>query len=128
MGKEMPGSLVQKELKDLYSASYSERIGKDKIVNSVKMYLSIRKISEENDYSAVAFSCWPKLMPLEGMSGCLINALLNNTGIPAGCEADVLSTVSMLLLKILTGSSTVLMDLPKFDVKDNSLLLRHFTL
>ena len=125
MSEEMPESLVQKELKDLYSASYSERIGKDKIVNSVKMFLSIRKISEENDYSAVAFSCWPKLMPLEGMSGCLINALLNNTGIPAGCEADVLGTVSMLLLKILTGSSTVLMDLPKFDVKDNSLMLWH---
>ncbi len=47
-------------------------------------------------------------------------------GIPAGCEADVLGTVSMLILHLLSGrQSTVLMDLPKFDVEDNTLMLWH---
>jgi L-fucose isomerase-like protein len=64
-------------------------------------------------------------MPLEGMSGCLVNALLNSSGIVAGCEADVLSTVSMLALKHFTGKSTALMDLPKFDTADESLMLWH---
>ena len=59
------------------------------------MFLAIQRIVEENGYAAVALSCWPKLMPKKGMSGCLINALLNNLKIPAGCEADVLGTVSM---------------------------------
>lgn len=125
MSEEMPDDLVQKELKDLRSSTTSERIGDDKILKSVKMFLAIKKVCEENDYSAVAFSCWPKLMPLEGMSGCLINAMLNNIGMPAGCEADVLSTASMLFLKAVTGSATVTMDLSKFDVSDNSLMLWH---
>ena len=89
------------------------------------MYLAIKKIADENDYSAVAFSCWPKLMPLKGMSGCLVNALLNNSGLVAGCEADVLSTVSMLALRNFADTCTALMDLPKFDTGDNSLLLWH---
>jgi L-fucose isomerase-like protein len=125
MGEEMPRKQVQEELKKLGSATTAERISAGKIEDSVRMYLAIKSISEENEYSAVAFSCWPKLMPLKGMTGCLINALLNNTGIVAGCEADVLSTVSMLTMKYFTGSSTVLMDLPKFDANDNSLMLWH---
>jgi L-fucose isomerase-like protein len=100
-------------------------IGVSKIEDSVRMYLAIRDICEHEDYRAVAFSCWPKLMPLKGMTGCLVNALLNNAGYPAGCEADVLSTVSMLLLHYLTGKSTVVMDLPSFDTGDNTLQLWH---
>ncbi len=125
LAEKMPEDQVRKELAAISSTCRKQRIGDDKIKDSVKMFLAVRKIAAEQDYSAVAFSCWPKLMPLKGMSGCLVNALLNNAGIPAGCEADVLGTVSMLVLKLLTGQSTVLMDLPKFDLNDNTLLLWH---
>jgi len=125
MGEKMPEKTVTDTLKKLDASTKSRRISRSKIEDSVRMFLSIKKICEENGYSAVAFSCWPKLMPLEGMTGCLINAMLNNEGIVAGCEADTLSTVSMLTLKYLAGTSTVLMDLPKFDTDDNSLMLWH---
>lgn len=64
-------------------------------------------------------------MPLKEMTGCLINSRLNSFGIAAGCEADVLSTISMMILRDLTGKIVALMDLPKFDDKDDSLLLWH---
>ncbi len=97
----------------------------DKIVESVKMYLTIKNICDENNYVAVAFSCWPKLMPVKEMTGCLVNSLLNSYGIVTRCEADVLGTISMLILKLLTNQVVALMDLPKFDESDNSLLLWH---
>ena len=126
MGEKIPKSLVEHELDDLRSKTTSDRIGESKIVDSVRMYLAVKQICEEQGYSACAFSCWPKLMPLKGMSGCLVNALLNNAGIAAGCEADVLGTVSMLALRIFSsGQSVVLMDLPKFDFSDNTLMLWH---
>ena len=59
------------------------------------------------------------------MVGCLINSRLNSTGIVAGCEADVLSTISMLILKFITKKVVAVMDLPKFDESDDSLLLWH---
>ena len=125
MGAEMPEDLVADELETLNSQTTSTRIGKDKIELSVRMYCAIRNLCEAQEYDAVAFSCWPKLMPLKGMSGCLVNAMLNNAGIVAGCEADVLSTVSMLALHYLSGSTTVLMDMSRFDMQDNTLMMWH---
>jgi L-fucose isomerase-like protein len=125
MGEEIDNELVEKKVLDITSHSKISRVGMDKITDSVKMYFAIKKLCNENDYSAVAFSCWPKLMPLKEMSGCLVNSLLNSDGIAAGCEADVLSTISMLILSHLSQDITAVMDLPKFDDKDNSLLLWH---
>jgi hypothetical protein len=123
---EVPEKLVQEELQRLAGATTRQRIGEDKILDSVKIFLAVKKICEENEYNAVAFSCQTKLMARKGMSGCLIEALLNNIGIPSGCEADILGTVSMLILHLLSDrQSTVLMDLPSFDIQDNSLMLWH---
>lgn len=125
LGEKVSDNDVRAELASLEAASRRQRIGDDKIRDAVKMFLATKRLVEENEYAAVALSCWPKLMPQKGMSGCLINALLNNLKIPAGCEADVLGTVSMLILKYLAGKTTALMDLPKFDMADNSLMLWH---
>ena len=64
-------------------------------------------------------------MPLKEMVGCLTNSLLNSDGIAAGCEADVLGTISMIVLQDLTKEVVALMDLAKFDERDDSLLLWH---
>ncbi|MGQ9616655.1 MAG: hypothetical protein ACUVWJ_09705 [Spirochaetota bacterium] len=125
MADTLPSILVEEELKKVDARINPGKIDRKKIIDSVRMYLVIKKICEENEYKAVAFSCWPKLMPFKGMTGCLINALLNNDDIVAGCEADVLGTISMLVLKYLAGENTVLMDMPKFDIGDNSLMLWH---
>ncbi|TFG59220.1 MAG: hypothetical protein E4H36_14220 [Spirochaetales bacterium] len=124
-GEKVSDSDIKHELDMLDECCRKERIGEDKIKDAVKMFTVVKRLAGDNGFSAVAFSCWPKLMPLKGMSGCLINAMLNDIGIPAGCEGDVPGTVSMLILHLLTQQSTVLMDLPKFDTADNSLLLWH---
>jgi hypothetical protein len=116
---------AQAELAKLEKSCRRQRIGEDKVRDAVKMFLATKRIVEENGYAAVTLSCWPKLMPKKGMSGCLINALLNNLKIPAGCEGDVLGAVSMLILRLLSDQTTVLMDLPKFDMADNSLMIWH---
>jgi L-fucose isomerase-like protein len=125
MSEKIPPKEFENELRKVKSSCKISRVSEDKIADSVRMYLAIKKISEENDYSAIAFSCWPKLMPLKEMVGCVVNSLLNSAGIVAGCEADVLGTISMLILRKLTGKVVALMDLPKFDEKDESLLLWH---
>jgi len=124
LGEEVPADLIAQEMDNIKSCKIS-RVSKDKVVDSIKMYLAIRKICKEEDYKAVALSCWPKLMPIKEMVGCLINSRLNSAGIVAGCEADVLSTVSMLVLRNLTDKIIALMDLPKFDETDDSLMLWH---
>jgi len=125
LGEEIDKNIVDQKVTEITSKAKIGRVGIDKIVDSVKMYFAIKKISEQNDYSAIAFSCWPKLMPLKEMCGCTVNSLLNSDGLVAGCEADVLGTASMLILKYLSGKTTGIMELPKLDDKDDSLLLWH---
>ena len=125
LGDKMPASEIEKVFKAVTSSAKISRVSEEKVRDSVKMYLAIKKICDENNYSAVAFSCWPKLMPLKEMVGCLTNSLLNSDGIAAGCEADIMGTISMLVLQKLTGVPVALMDLAKFDEKDQSLLLWH---
>jgi len=125
MAEAMPDKEAAAELEKIDRSCAKQRISDEKIRSSVKMALAVRTLAERNDWSAVAFSCWPKLMPKKGMSGCLVNALLNNGMLPGGCEADVGGTVSMLVLKLLSDQTTVLMDLPRFDTADDSLMIWH---
>jgi L-fucose isomerase-like protein len=125
LGDKMPAAEVDKVLDRVKASSKISRVSEEKVRDSVKMYLAIQKVAKENNYRAVAFSCWPKLMPLKEMVGCLTNSLLNSDGIAAGCEADVLGTISMIVLQDLTKEVVALMDLAKFDERDDSLLLWH---
>ena len=125
LGEKISPAQVESEFKKLMGAVKIGKSAEEKIRYSVQMFLAIEKVVKENNYSAVAFSCWPKLMPLKEMVGCLVNSMLNSIGVPGGCEADVLSTISMMVLSSLTKKPVATMDLPRFDEKDNSLLLWH---
>ena len=113
------------ELQRIDAAGAVHAMGEGKIRYAVKLGVAVRKLAEDNGWSAVAFSCAPKLMTLKGTIGCMVNSILNDSLVPGGCEADVGGTVSMLVLRLLSGRSTVLMDLPRFDVTDNSLMIWH---
>jgi L-fucose isomerase-like protein len=125
LGEKISPAEVDAEYKKLMSAVKIGKASEEKIRYSVQMFLAINKVAKENDYSAIAFSCWPKLMPKKEMVGCLVNSMLNSIGLPGGCEADVLSTISMMVLSSMTNKPVATMDLPKFDEKDDSLLLWH---
>ncbi|MBC8390918.1 MAG: hypothetical protein H8E13_23070 [Actinobacteria bacterium] len=117
--------LVKAEVDRIYSACSKIRVDDIKIIDSVKLYLAIKKICKENNFKAVALSCLPKIRVLKNMVTCLTNSLLDSIGIPSACEGDILSAISMLILNILSGKPTAVMDLPAFDGKDNSILLWH---
>ncbi len=102
-----------------------DRVSKEKIVLSVKIFHVIKDLCIKNQYQAVSFSCFPKLGEIKDLLGCVVNSLLNSHGIPTGCEADTLGTISMLVLNYLTGREVALMDLPVFDTEDETLLLWH---
>src|SRR5208337_4696559 len=69
LAEKMPDAEAAAELETIDRTCARQRIGNDKIRSSVKMALAVKKLSAEHDWDAVAFSCWPKLMPLKGMSG-----------------------------------------------------------
>ncbi len=125
MAKKMKGKAVDREVENIRSLCSKIRVDDSKIINSAKTFLAVKKICEEKGFHAVGFSCWPKIWEFDNLAACLSISLLNSAGIPASCEGDVLSAISMLIMKYLSGEATALMDFPKFDDTDDSLLLWH---
>lgn len=62
----------------------------------------IEKLAKKENYSGIALSCFD-LLSQTGQTGCLALANLNNSGVPAACEGDLPSLLTMLLLSALSG-------------------------
>ncbi|MEI7615222.1 MAG: hypothetical protein WCJ54_00805 [Actinomycetota bacterium] len=124
-GEKIDKKLVKEVMDKIYSNCAKITVTEDKILDSAKLYLATKEICEENNFKAVAFSCWPKLADFKNLRSCLVNSLLGLDGIPSSCEGDMLSAISMLILKEISGKAAAVMDFPAFDEEDESILLWH---
>jgi len=124
-GQKIDEKSVKSEVARVYCSCREVKFEKSKVEDAVRIYLATKKICEENNFKAVAFDCAGKLIRLKNIIACLSNSLLNSAGITAGCEGDVLSTISSLILNMVSGIPATVSDLPAFDDEDNSILLWH---
>lgn len=92
---------------------------------NARFALAYERFVREKGYDAVAVSCWPKFQDDYLFSVCAVIGELNDKGIIAGCEGDLTSTISMLLLHYLSEDVTMLMDLSAMDADDDSVLMWH---
>jgi len=88
---------------------------------SIKAYLAMRKLVEENGLTGLATECYPGLMG----QVCLPHSLLSEEGVVAACEGDINSAVAMLMLFELTGLPVHNTDLLAAYKEDGSLVLSH---
>lgn len=76
-------------------------VDSEDVLEAFKLYLALKKVLEEEGYSGVGVDCL--LKPFYSKAGkpihpCLAFSLLSDEGIACGCEGDVLSIATMLLL------------------------------
>lgn len=108
------------------SCGYADEAARRTLLVAARVYLAYRAFIDENRYDAVAISCWPKFQDDFQYSVCSVIGQLNDEGTVAACEGDLLSAVSMLALRYLSGEDIpTLMDLSAFDEEDESVLLWH---
>jgi L-fucose isomerase-like protein len=81
---------------------------------------------EHHRLDAVAVRCFDFLTELS-TSGCVALAHLNDTGVVAGCEGDVASTVGMLLVRNLLDQPCWIANPAEIDATNNRMLLAHCT-
>ncbi|MCL5771177.1 MAG: hypothetical protein M1479_02750 [Actinobacteria bacterium] len=98
---------------------------KTSIIKSVKLYEALKKIAEEHKFKAIALGCWPKIENIFKIMPCIASSLLNSFGIPVSCEGDLLSAISLLILRAFNKEPGVVMDLADFDLNNNSIQLWH---
>lgn len=87
--------------------------------------LAYDKFLAKYGYDAIAVSCWPKFQDDYLFSVCAVVGEINDKGVVCGCEGDLTSTISMLLLSYIAEDITMLMDLSAIDTEDDSILMWH---
>lgn len=92
---------------------------------SLRFLLALQDVVDEYELGALSIRCFPEFKQNDVPSPCLAVAVMNQNGISASCEGDVLSGVSMYLLSRLSGYPATIMDVFTCDQAQSTMDLFH---
>ena len=95
------------------------------MVEAAKAYLAIKKICQEERLNAMTIRCFD-IVKSCGTTSCLALAILNDEGIVAGCEGDMQTLMSMLLVKRICGAEAFMAN--PSQLTDSTTMLAHCTI
>lgn len=92
-----------------------------------KIYERIKELVKEHQLSAVTLRCFDLLSTVCN-TGCIALSKLNDEGIPASCEGDIPTLITMILCKRLTGCPGFQANPARIDAETGRMLFAHCTL
>ena len=101
---------------------------RDEVVKAMRLYRSVRGVVERYHLDAFTLNCFD-LIPTTRTTGCVALALLNQEGIPAGCEGDEQTLLTMLAVQTATGQFTFMANPSKImDNAAHEMVFAHCTI
>lgn len=101
---------------------------RDEVVKAMRLYCSVKSIVERYRLDAFTLNCFD-LIPTTRTTGCVSLALLNQEGIPAGCEGDEQTLLTMLAVQAATGEMTFMANPSKIlDNAAHEMVFAHCTI
>ncbi|MBQ3710201.1 MAG: fucose isomerase [Bacteroidales bacterium] len=97
----------------------------DDMAEAAKAYLAIKKICQEERLDAMTIRCFD-IVKTCNTTSCMALALLNDEGIVAGCEGDMQTLMSMLLVKKLCGEEAFMAN--PSQLTETTTMLAHCTI
>ncbi|MCD6112518.1 MAG: hypothetical protein J7J86_04525 [Bacteroidales bacterium] len=90
-----------------------------------KVYSLLKELIIENNLNAITVECFP-LVNKYSVTACLALSMLNNENIAAGCEGDLVSITSMMIVKEISGFVPWMANIA--NIKENKCLFAHCTI
>jgi L-fucose isomerase-like protein len=87
-----------------------ERVPPEDVVKQGKLSVAIDRWMSENGCAASAIQCWESIQKNYGCATCLSMSLMGEEGRPSACEVDITGAVSMLALRLASGSAPGFLD------------------
>ena len=121
------------EVQDLADEFINKAVGilepsRDEVVKAMRLYRSVKGIVERYRLDAFTLNCFD-LIPTTHTTGCVALALLNQEGIPAGCEGDEQTLLTMLAVQAATGEMTFMANPSKIlDNAAHEMVFAHCTI
>ncbi|MDD5508227.1 MAG: hypothetical protein PHD25_07825 [Bacteroidales bacterium] len=94
------------------------------LTSASKVHTLLKEIMATHHLDAITVECF-SLVQKNGVTACLALSDLNDQGVPAGCEGDLVSIAGMMLLKEITGHIPWMANMA--GIKGSSALLAHCT-
>lgn len=100
---------------------------REEMVKAYRLYLALKRLATEEHLDALTLQCF-SLIPTTCTTGCLALALLNDEGIVAGCEGDIPSMFTMLLVRKTTGKDGFMANPAVLDTEKRQITFAHCTI
>ena len=97
------------------------------VEKALDVYGATQRLLERYKLQAVTIRCFGLLSAIQ-TTGCLALAILNSEGIPAACECDTKTAVSMAILYALTGEPSFMANPSCMDPEKSEIIFAHCTL
>jgi L-fucose isomerase-like protein len=108
--KKFQNSEIDKVINEKISKwKFESARSEDSVDAAARMYLAIREIILERDFSSITMKCFG-FANLVGYTPCMIYTILADEIADCICGTDVLASVSQLILRELTGQSTTYLE------------------
>ena len=126
-------TVTDAEVQNITDEFISKAVGvkepsRDEVVKAMRLYRSVKGIVERNRLDAFTLNCFD-LIPTTRTTGCVALALLNQQGIPAGCEGDEQTLLTMLAVQAATGEMTFMANPSKIlDNAAHEMVFAHCTI
>jgi len=102
-----------------------DSLDQEALGQSLRVYAALRRTADEGGFAGLAVRCWPEFFTELGGAACGPMGMMGEDGTPCGCEADVLGTVSTLVLRWLGDAPAFNSDLVDVDVTDDTAVFWH---
>lgn len=99
---------------------------KKELLHAVKAYAALKKTVSQFKLSALSLRCFDLVTDLK-TTGCFALSKLNDDGIVAGCEGDLVSTLGMLWINCFTDLPVWMANPAQLVEHNNSIWLAHCT-
>lgn len=125
--------LVNEIHKEVYNPNqWTEKLvslgyNRKEMEKSLNVYGAIKRISEKYSLFGVTVRCFDLLTSVH-TTGCLALAILNAEGIYAGCEGDMPSLISMIILGEISKEPVFMCNLNRINTDRKELIFAHCTL
>ena len=104
----------------------NERINQDERRKSEAFYLALKQLVEEKNLTALTIRCFDLLLEYQ-TTGCFALSKLNDEGIIAGCEGDIVSLIGMIIATRKTNQQVWMANPSQIDMENSQLILAHCT-
>jgi L-fucose isomerase-like protein len=123
--KASPQAAVSARRKEVADLRGVDSVDQGQLDKSLSLFEGLRSLKDEKGLSAFAVRCWPEMFTEYGCAICGPMGMMNQAGVPAACEADVLGAVTALMLQETADAPSWLVDIVDMDAADGTAVFWH---